>query len=117
MLLLSKKIKKYKITGPLACGKSMTLFKISKSYPNIIYINLKKVKSRNDNIAFLEMFFSECSKITLDKIKQEKFKQIIKFIDISQNRLNILLSILEIILDLKNENILLILDQYKKKNI
>ena len=43
-LFLHLKIKKYKITGPYACGKSMTIFRISRITRNIIYINLKTLK-------------------------------------------------------------------------
>jgi hypothetical protein len=116
-LSISDKIKTFKITGPFACGKSMTLFKISKSFCNIIYINLKVVKSIAGNIEFLKMLFSECSRVSLDIEKKEEFRKKIKLIDISENRLKILLIIIEIILGLINSNIILILDQYKIKNI
>ena len=44
-----KTIKKYKITGPFATGKSMTLFFFSRFYKNVIYINLKVLKSNNND--------------------------------------------------------------------
>lgn len=117
ILLSFDEIKKFKITGPFACGKSMTLFKISKARHNIIYINLKVVKCLKGNIEFLKMLFSECSRLSLDIKQKEEFKKKIKVIDLSQNRLKILLIIIEIVLGLINSNIILILDQYKIKNI
>ena len=45
----SKTVKKYKLTGPFSTGKSMTLFKISKSCINVIYINLKIMKKYTTN--------------------------------------------------------------------
>jgi hypothetical protein len=75
------------------------------------------VKSIAGNIEFLKMLFSECSRVSLDIEKKEEFRKKIKLIDISENRLKILLIIIEIILGLINSNIILILDQYKIKNI
>ena len=69
-------IKKYKLTGPFATGKSMTLFKISKSLINVIYINLKIMKKYAKNYyAFLEILFEESSKVDLSKKNQDEFKK------------------------------------------
>ena len=56
-------------------------------------------------------------RLSFDEKAKEKFKKEIKNIDLSQNRLNILLSIIEVILYLNKNSIVLILAQYKRKNI
>ena len=116
-LTKSKSLKKYKITGPFSTGKSMTLFKISKSCPNIIYVNLKIVKKQKNYYKFLELLFSECSRIWMDKKNVVKFNESIKKINLNENYLNILIQVIKIFLDLVKNNIVLILDQYKKSNI
>ena len=115
----SQFLKKYKISGPFSTGKSMTLFKISKSAPNIIYINLKIVKNQNNYNEFLKLLFSECSRIWFDNDNCiETFNKKIKLINLKKNNLQILIEVIEILLDLVNyTNIVLILDQYKKSNI
>ena len=115
----SQFLKKYKITGPFSTGKSMTLFKISKSAPNIIYINLKIVKNQNNYYEFLKLLFSECSRIWFDNDKcMEIFNKKIKLINLKKNNLQILIEVIKILLDLVTyTNIVLILDQYKKSNI
>jgi len=114
-----KNIKKYKITGPFATGKSMTLFKISKSFFNIIYINLKMIKKYIDNYyKFLEILFEESSRVILSVEKQKEFKDEIKKINFTKSNLYILIQVLKLFLKLNSGyNIILILDQFKKKNI
>ena len=118
-LITYKNIKKYKITGPFETRKSMTLFNISKSNYNIIYINLKTIKKYvNNYYKFLEILFEESSRIILSLEEQDEFRKEIKKINFEQSNLNILIQVLKLFLDLNDYlGIILILDQFKKKNI
>ena len=115
----SKTLKKYKLTGPFSTGKSMTLFKISKSWFNIIYINLKAIKEyRKDYYKFLEILFAESSRVKLTSVKREEFKKKVKLISLEFSILDILIQVIKLFLELNgNENITLILDQFKSSNI
>jgi hypothetical protein len=115
----SKTLKKYKLTGPFSTGKSMTLFKISKSWFNIIYINLKAIKEyRKDYYKFLEILFAESSRVKLTSVKREEFKKKVKLISLEKGILDILIQVIKLFLELNgNENITLILDQFKSSNI
>ena len=111
----NKNINKYLITGPYACGKSMTLFRISKIVRNIIYINLKTLKkNKDDKDKCLRIILSECSRVCIDG---NDFNKKFESLNFSQNILALLINILEIILDLSPRPIILILDQYKSTNI
>ena len=112
-------LKKYKLTGPFSTGKSMTLFKISKSMINVIYINLKIMKKYVKNYyAFLEILFEESSRVFLSDEKQDEFKKKIKIISLDKGIFNILIQVLELFLELNdNQSITLILDQFKSSNI
>ena len=104
-------IKKYKITGPYACGKSMTIFRISRITSNIIYINLKTLKENATNKdKCIKIILSECLRIDLNL---DDFKKKYEKVNISNNVFGFLIEILEIILELSTEIIILILDQYK----
>ena len=97
--------KKYKITGPFSSGKSMTLFKISKSDFNIIY-------------TFLQILFEESSRVKLSDNNQKEFRKKIKQITLENSNLSILIQVLKLFLELiGDENIILILDQFKNDNI
>ena len=115
----SKTVKKYKLTGPFSTGKSMTLFKISKSCINVIYINLKIMKKYTTNYyGFLEILFEESSRVYLSNEKQAEFKKKIKLIFLEKGIYNILIQVLELFLELNNnQSITLILDQFKSSNI
>ena len=115
----SKTIKKYKITGPFSIGKSMTLFKISKSWFNIVYINLKAIKEyRSNYYRFLEILFEESSRVMLTETKREEFKKKIKLISLEKGILDILIQVMKLFLEINgNKNITLILDQFKSSNI
>ena len=115
LLFFDKQINKYLITGPYASGKSMTLFRISKTNRNIIYVNLKTLKNnQDDKDKCLRIILSECSKVYIDS---NDFNKKFECLNFSQNILAILINILEIILDLSSRPIILILDQYKSANI
>ena len=108
-------IKKYKITGPFSTGKSITLFQYSRLNPNAIYINLKALKkNKNDYKKCLDIIFSECIRVELNK---DLFNERIKFLKVEDNILAQLLYIIEIILNTTDNRIILILDQFKTKNI
>ena len=118
LLMNEEIIKKYKITGPLSTGKSMTLFKISLAYKNIIYINLKILKKNNNNLyKCLQIIFSACSRIFFKESEKKDFKQKLEKIDLTHNIFKILLEILHLIMSTKNDYIYLILDQFKSDNI
>ena len=115
LLFDDKQINKYLITGPYASGKSMTLFRISKTNRNIIYINLKTLKNnQHDKDKCLRIILSECSRVCLNS---NDFNKKFESFNFSQNILKQLINILEIILDLSPRPIILILDQYKSANI
>ena len=118
-LLMNKEdIKKYKITGPLSTGKSMTLFRISLAYKNIIYINLKTLKKNyNDLYKCLQIIFSGCSRIFFKESEKKEFIQKLEKIDLTQNIFKILLEILNLVMSIINDYIYLILDQFKPDNI
>ena len=108
-------IKKYLITGPYSCGKSMTLFRLSRINRNIIYINLKILKKNEDNKEkCIKMIVSEFHRLNID-INQ--FNTKFENFNFNKNILEQLLDILEIILDLSKNTIILILDQYKSSNV
>ena len=117
-LKTKKKIKKYKLTGPYAIGKSLTLFKISKSFINIIYINLKIMKMYENNCyAFLEILFSESSRVKMSEKNEKEFNKKIKTLILQENIFEIFIKILKLILNLiEGRTLILILDQYKPKN-
>ena len=107
--------KKYKITGPFSIGKSITLFVYSRFNNNVIYINLKTLKKNmKDYRKCLKIIFSECSRVKLNKAY---FCVKISSLKVEENILNQLLYIIEIILDSAENNIILILDQFKSENI
>ena len=111
MKLFEYEIYKYKITGPYACGKSMTIFRISRITRNIIYINLKTLKVNDTNKdKCIRIILSECLRIDLNL---NDFKKRYEKVNISNNIYGFLIEILEIILELFQEIIILILDQYK----
>ena len=108
-------IKKYLITGPYSCGKSMTLFRLSRINRNIIYINLKILKkNENDKEKCIKIIFSEFHRLNIDI---NEFNNKFEHFNFNKNILAQLLDILEIILDLSNDTIILILDQYKSSNV
>ena len=99
-LSVDNEINKYLITGPYACGKSMTLFRISKIIRNVIYINLKTLKNnQDDKDKCLRIIFSECSRVW---INEDDFNKRLESFNFSQKILTQLINILEIILDLYN---------------
>jgi hypothetical protein len=115
-LSYNENLKEYKITGPSSNGKSMTLFYISRHFYNIIYINLK-VLNKNDKNKCINIIFSELSRIVLSKENIEDLNKKLESIDIKSSILEILLKIIDLILEYKNiKSLILILDQYKKKN-
>ena len=108
----TKEINQYRITGPCSSGKSITLFIFSKTQKNVIYINLKILrKYRDDYKKCLEIIFSESSRVSLD---ENIFNQKIQLLKIHKKILYQLLDIIKIFLDSTNENIILIIDQYKE---
>ena len=114
-LITDINIKKYLITGPFSCGKSLTLFMISREMDNIIYINLKILKANlEDKEKCLKIILSEFSRLN---IEENKFNERFENFNFNQNILGQLLDALEIILDLSNNSIVLILDQYKSSNV
>ena len=105
-------INQYNITGPSSSGKSMTLFAFSRTNKNVIYINMKVLlKYQNNYSKFLEIIFSECSRLQID---EKIFNEKIQSLKIQNNIIYQLIDIINIILDLTKENIILIIDQYKK---
>ena len=87
-------IKKYMITGPYACGKSMTIFRISRITRNIIYINLKTLKVNITNKdKCIRIVLSECLRIDLNL---NDFKKKYEKVNISNNIFGFLIEILEI---------------------
>ena len=108
-------VNQYKITGPFSTGKSITLFGYSRYFQNVIYINLKVLKKyNNDYKKCLKIILSELRRVVINK---NIFDKEITFLKTEENILRQLLYIIEIILNLANDIIVLILDQYKEKNI
>jgi len=117
-LRTKNEIHNYKITGPFSTGKSITLFKISLAYLDTIYINLKTLKTNKDNLyKCLEIIFSACSRVFFEPSQKDKFLEQLEKIDLCKNILQILLEILNLIISITNQNIILILDQFKRDNI
>ena len=117
-LMHDQSIKKYKIAGPLSTGKSMTLFRISLAFFDIIYINLKTLNKNCNNLyKCLEIIFSGCSRVFFQMSERQTFKQELEKIDFTQNILQILLKMINLIILTVNRNIYLILDQFKSDNI
>ena len=108
-------IKKYLITGPYSCGKSMTMFRLSRINRNIIYINLKILKkNEDDKEKCIKMIISEFHRLNIDI---NEFNNKFEHFNFNKNILAQLLDILEIILDLSKNTIILILDQYKSSYV
>ena len=104
-------IKKYLITGPYACGKSLTLFRISRIMENIIYINIKTLKhNEDDKDKCLRIMLSEFERINIDI---NNFNKKFEDFNFNKNVFSQLLDLLEIILELFEDTIILILDQFK----
>ena len=119
--LLQTEVQHYKITGPTSNGKSTTLFIICCTNQNFIYFNLKALKKCLDEkkeMKFIDMIVTECGRLNL---QQEDIDELNKFIQ--ENKLlkyfdffyNFLKKLSEISIK-KEERIILMFDQFKKKN-
>ena len=114
-LFNDKNVKKYLITGPFSCGKSMTLFILSRILNNIIYINLKTLKvNKKDKEKCLKIILSEFWRLNLD---ENEFNKKFDNFNFEQNVLGQLLDAIDIVLNISQMTIILILDQYKSSNI
>ena len=114
-LFRDKNVKKYLITGPFSCGKSMTLFILSRILNNIIYINLKTLKvNKKDKEKCLKIILSEFWRLNLD---ENEFNKKFENFNFNQDVLGQLLDAIDIVLNISQMTIILILDQYKSSNI
>ena len=71
----------FKICGPSAIGKSMTLFLISKFNYNILYYNLKAIKllkQSNDYVKIQNIITESCKYLLLDEMQVEELSSILK---------------------------------------
>ena len=108
----------FKICGPSAIGKSMTLFLISRYYNNFLYYNLKTIRKLNEkkeNVKIHNIITESCKYLNLDEDQIVKLSTLIK-----ENRLNSFFYCLKKIIEfLIDNNILsvIILDQFKNDSI
>jgi len=108
----------FKICGPSAIGKSMTLFLISRYYKNFLYFNLKTIrdlKEKNDNIKIQNILVESCKYLRLNQNQKDAFSSLLK-----KNRFQSFFICLRDIIDfLKENNVLsvIIFDQFKNDSI
>ena len=115
MLGGNETLRKYKITGPSSNGKSFTLFFLSRISYNIIYINLKALKTKSYEKC-IGMIISECSRLGLDEDMISNLNKEIQKIKTNTVILEFLLKVIEQILKYELPKLILILDQFKKEN-
>ena len=118
-LLRNKDIKEYKLTGPTSIGKSFTLFRISHIFINCIYVNLKVLnKKKEDLYLCYSIIISELERLDLKKNELNKLNEIIQD-NYSNNKkyLDLLLNIVKYISKIEGLTIIVILDQFKNKYI
>ena len=111
-------LSKFKITGPSNKGKSTTLLYFSRTSYNIVYLNLKSLKTlyKNENYAkILDILMYEFGRIKFTEDQKTLFEQ-----TFNENKKKTYVELIEkICLFLKKESIqaTLIFDQFKAKNI
>ena len=111
-------LSKFKITGPSNEGKSTTLLYFSRNFFNIVYLNLKCLKSLDENKEYgklLNILIYEFGRIKFTESQKASFEEIF-----NENKRKSYVEIIEkICLFLKKQSIkgIIIFDQFKAKNI
>ena len=103
----------FKFTGPSSNGKTTTLLKFARRNLNIMYFNLRFLHEKENDIPILyEYFTMELKSLFLnDTIINELNNYLRNFIN--ENYMQILMGIISILKDYK---IIVIFDQFKKRN-
>ena len=115
-LAISTKLSLLKITGTTCIGKSTTLLKFSRNNMNILYFNLKyfrEQEKKNNYVNIINTFIEECKRLYLKK--DNLIEQLNYFFvnSLGNNYIKILIGFINII---KNDEVIIILDQFKNKD-
>lgn len=113
--IFNPEVRLFKFTGPSGIGKSFSLFIISRSSYNRIYLNLKVLNNLKEDhkqiIKLKNILISELNRLTTCLSSKEKNK----LKDIINNKFELEDLIINIINNLKKTTSLIILDQFKYK--
>lgn len=118
---LNDDVHHYKLTGPSSIGKSTTLFYNCCRSTNRIYLNLsvlRKYHEEKKKIKFIDVIINECSRLDL---KNEDIDNLNKFIEenINLDSFTFLYNFLVKLSDISSieqTKIVMVFDQFKKKN-
>ena len=114
----NKDLKTFKFTGPHSIGKSFTLFRISRIYYNIAYINLKILDENKNNLyKSYSIIMHELERANINNNELYKLNKLIKeSYDTNKSHLKLLLNIIQFLNGL-NQIFIFILDQFKMKYV
>ena len=117
-LILNNELHFFKFCGPTSTGKSTTLLRFSRQYTNIIYINLKVIyhlEQNNKNYDYYNLIIYEFGRLEFENDTENDNFQ--KFLKVNcQNKPSIII-IYNILNKIKDQNCVIIFDQFKKKYI
>ena len=112
---LKKKLRFFKFCGPSSTGKSTTLLKYSREQRGIVYLNLKAIHELDKKNRFKECYdliTYELRRLYFtNEEKKESFIKVLKDKCKNKNPWEI---ILNVIIDIKDTNNIIIFDQFKK---
>ena len=117
-LILNNELHFFKFCGPTSTGKSTTLLRFIRQYTNIIYINLKVIyhlEQNNKNYDYYNLIIYEFGRLEFENDTENDNFQ--KFLKVNcQNKPSIII-IYNILNKIKDQNCVIIFDQFKKKYI
>lgn len=118
-LLFSDDLNFFKFCGPTSTGKSTTLLKFSREFNNIIYLNLKVIyhlEQDDKNIECYNLIVYEFGRLEFEDEKENENFQ--KFLNLEcQNKSTMIILIYKILNYIKDQNYIIIFDQFKMKYI
>ena len=117
VLIYTKDLHFFKFCGPSSTGKSTTLLKFSRQHKKIIYLNLKTINTleKENNFEHYNLIIYEFRKLYFDT-KDNENNFLLMLINDCQNKPATII-ILKILNFIKNENYIIIFDQFKKKYV
>ena len=103
----------FKLTGPSSNGKTTTLLKFARKNYNIMYFNLRFLQEKENDKQIINEYF--CSELESLNLNEKIIKELNEYL--KKNKYENFMKILnDIIYILKEYSIIIILDQYKKRN-
>ena len=117
-LLFSDDLNFFKFCGPTSTGKSTTLLKFSRKFNNIIYLNLKVIyhlEQDDKNIECYNLIIYEFGRLEFEDEKENENFQ--KFLNLECQNKSAMIIIYKILNYIKDQNCIIIFDQFKMKYI